>query len=132
MHSSQRYFAIALGLFALHELEEFVTHFYSIDPFTLAGAEMFRVAPAVLFGAVQLIGFGFLVAGVGSSSLAQRTLFRSLLVLLCLFELTHVIPALSQASYYPGVITASGLVLYGLFLLRQLLQKEPRGAPVAH
>ncbi len=125
MQRTRSYFFIALGLFAVHLLEEVMTQFPALDPVTLFSAALLRIQPIILFIGIQLIGLCFLIIGTVWASKMNHLLLRGVLALLCLSELTHLVPALNNQRYYPGAMSAIGLVLFGLFL-GWSVHREPR------
>ena len=116
-------FLLSLPLIYLHALEEVLGGFSHIDSFMQSGASLFNTTPELFYWVSHVLYW-----------LALPTLFvlfkgsrlgMYLLVLFgfsYIFELHHLIKALIAESYYPGMITASIYILFGIFFWTRLLK----------
>ncbi len=116
-------FYISIPVFIAHEIEEFITGFWKIDPLTASVANLFsskNLAVFTIFN-IELILFMIVIALALKSEKWQLRMF-TLFGLVYLFELSHVVRLLSTFEYYPGMITAFASLVVGFFFWKELLQ----------
>ncbi len=112
---------LAIPLFVAHAIEEYSTGLLGLDP-------LFRSITAHHLPTITL----YIVEQLLLVAILLWTIYqpkRWLLVfigLLFIFEVSHVIPALAQTSYYPGLVTAILLLLLGLFYWRAVMIRFTR------
>ncbi len=102
----RKYVLIITALFVLHVIEEIFFSFWNTDPFTLFFSNTLDVPAITVYVIIQLTGALFLVFILLSKD--SRTL-HFILGLILLFELTHVVAAISSHGYTPGLYT--GIIL---------------------
>lgn len=105
----RRLVGLAIVLFVLHEIEELVTGFALIDPWTQTLANLFELPPALVFGIIQLVGAAFLIWVLVTRPTTRWPYW--LVTAALAFELDHIVRSLAIHGYYPGVLTAIPLVL---------------------
>ncbi len=119
---THRFVMVAAGLFAFHEIEELVTGFIHIDPWTINVAQWFNLEPTPVFAIVQLLG----VASLGWLLIKRPVSHWPywLLGLIVLLELEHVIHAFALHAYYPGLATAIAILIFAIPYWTQLLRRK--------
>lgn len=110
---------ITLLLFVLHAIEEYFFGFQYNDLSTQIAASFFNVSPTVVFIGVQVIVIAILVFSIFLSN-GWQTVFRYLVGVMILFELTHSLAAINSHQYSPGLITSLLLLTWGLFFFSSL------------
>jgi len=103
-------FGLSILLFIAHGIEEFLTHFYETDAWdqaifgSLFGNLSTHGATFVTFQVMfwLLLTISFLLL------MGEKWQFRILAIagLIYIYELHHIIKAVSEWGYYPGLITA--------------------------
>ncbi len=109
---------IAIPLFVVHAIEEYSTGILDLDPL-FRWVTTHGLPTAVLYTAEQIVLVALLIWAIYRPMLWLR-IFIGLLFIL---EITHVIPALEQMSYYPGLVTAILLLILGFFYWKNLLKR---------
>lgn len=124
-------FGLSIPLFVAHGVEEIMTGFYNLDqwdewifgllPLTSVHEAMF-VTFQVMLWLLLLVSFVLL--------LGERWRFRTLALIgvIYVFELHHVIKAVSAGGYYPGLITALLFPIFAYFFWSEWLKvwRAPR------
>lgn len=119
-------FLLSIPVFVAHGIEEFATHFYDTDAWDQA---IF----GTLFGNLSIHGATFvtfqimlwLLLIVSSLLLAgEKWQFRMLAIagLVYVFELHHIIKAVSVGGYYPGLVTALVFPVIAILFWREWLR----------
>ncbi len=112
---------ISIPLFIIHAFEKFIGGLLKIDPvFRWIEIRGFSVHAFYFFEQCLLIGM------IACAIYKPKRLLLLFIGLIFIFELTHIIPAIQQMSYYPGLITAIPLVILGVFYWKALLPKLSR------
>ena len=103
-------FGLSIPLFIVHGIDEFVTNFNTTDVLDqrmfgiffgdLSSHDIMFVTFQIMFSLLLIISFLFL--------LGEKWQFRILAIagVVYVFELHHIIKAISAWAYYPGLITA--------------------------
>lgn len=116
-------FFLSLPFFLAHEVEEFMTGFWKVDPLTNFAASFFTDIPQAIFIAwnfefLLFLGIiAFLVKG-GKWTLRVFTI----LGLLFAMEINHLVRFFVNFEYYPGMITAFALLVIGFFFWKELIK----------
>jgi hypothetical protein len=119
----KKIFVLSIPIFIIHEVEEFVTGFWKIDPFTDFVARLFpdkNLAIFTIFN-LELIIFMIFVALALKSPRWQLRMF-TVFGLVYLFELSHVVRLFVDFKYYPGMITAFLSLIAGFFFWKELIK----------
>ena len=102
-------FGFSILLFILHGTEEFFTHFYDVDAFDqkIFGVFSSLSIHGATFATFQIM-FWLLLTVAFLLLLGEKWQFRVLAVagIIYIYESHHIIKAVSEWSYYPGLITA--------------------------
>lgn len=116
-------FALSIPVFIAHGIEEFATHFYDIDAHdqaifgTLFSNLSTHGATFVTFQIMLwlLLIISFLLL------LGEKWQFRVLAIagVIYIYELHHIIKAVSVGGYYPGVITTLAFPIIAYFFWRE-------------
>lgn len=110
-----------LFAFAAHAIEELVSHFYDADTLIRAVAEHAGIARVYIFFFILIIPFLFLTAAlILAMKRSVPPVVSFMILLLCFFESTHVIAAISNSSYYPGLITSVPILMLGIVWAKEL------------
>ena len=119
----KKIFALSIPLFIAHGTEEFVTHFYDTDAWdqaifgNLFGNLSTHGATFVTFQIMLwlLLIISFLLL------LGEKWQFRILAIagVIYIYELHHIIKAVSVGGYYPGLITALAFPIVAYFFWRE-------------
>lgn len=115
-------YLVTIVLFLVHAVEEYFTHFPTVDPILTAVASKIPLNPNFLFILLQIIWTTFLVVvffiapSRGKFSLSLMVLVGLVLI----FELEHLIRAIMSQSYYPGLATAILLAIVGFTFWNEL------------
>lgn len=102
-------FGLSIPLFVAHGIEEFLTHFYDVDAHdqaifgllsSLSNHGATFVTFQIMFWLLLIIAFILL--------LGEKWQLRVLAIagMVYVYEIHHIIKALSVGGYYPGLITA--------------------------
>ncbi len=97
----------------MHGLEEYRTGFLYRDPLMILFANRLALRPEILFIVVQIL-LGLLLILPAFLSF-RRPWLRVIFGAILLFEVDHIIHAISSQTYYPGLWTAIPLVIIGIF-----------------
>ncbi len=108
---------IAVPLFVAHAIEEYSTGFLGLDPL-FRWVTMHGLPTVALYTAEQIALVVLLVWAIYRPML----LLRIFIGLIFILEITHIIPALAQISYYPGLVTAVLLLVLGFFYWKELIR----------
>ncbi len=118
-------FALSIPLFIAHGIEEFVTHFYDTDAWdqaifgNLFGNLSTHGATFITFQIMLwlLLIISFLLL------LGEKWQFRILAIagVIYIYELHHIIKAVSVGGYYPGLVTALVFPVIAYFFWREWL-----------
>ena len=119
----KKIFALSIPLFIAHGVEEFVTHFYDTDAWdqaifgNLFGNLSTHGATFITFQIMLwlLLTISFLLL------LGEKWQFRVLAIagVIYIYELHHIIKAVSVGGYYPGLITALAFPIVAYFFWRE-------------
>ena len=107
---------LAIPLFVVHAIEEYSTGFLGLDPLFRSIAT--HHLPTIAIYVVEQL---LLVAILLWAMYQPQRWLLVFIGLLFIFEASHVIPALAQTSYYPGLLTAVLLLLLGFFYWRAVI-----------
>lgn len=116
-------FIFSIPVFIVHEIEEFVTGFWKIDPLTSFVAKLFpdkNLAVFAIFN-LELIILMVVIAVALRSPKWQLRMFI-LFGLVYFFELSHVVRLIHSFNYYPGMITAFLSLIVGFFYWKELIR----------
>lgn len=116
-------FALSIPLFIAHGIEEFATHFYNTDAWDQA-------ISGNLFGNLSTHGATFVTFQImfwllliisSLLLLGEKWQFRILAIagVIYIYELHHIIKAVSVGGYYPGLITALAFPIVAYFFWRE-------------
>ncbi len=127
----KRIFIWSIPVFMIHEIEEFATGFWKIDPLTNYVAKFFpstNLAVFTIFN-LELLVFIIVIALALQSPKWQMRMF-TVFGFVYFFELSHIVRLLTTFEYYPGMITAFLSLIMGFFFWKELIknwqQYEPR------
>ncbi|MHB8710143.1 MAG: HXXEE domain-containing protein [Minisyncoccota bacterium] len=112
-----KFLKLAIPLFIVHAIEEYSTGLLDLDPI-FRWVTAHNLPTITLYWIEQII----LVALLVWTTYRPNRWFMIFIGLLFIFEITHIIPALRQMSYYPGLVTAVPLLLLGLLYWRELIK----------
>ena len=118
----KKIFIFSIPIFILHEIEEFITGFWKVDPLTNYVAKFFpdrNLAIFTIFN-LELLLFMVVVALALKSEKWQLRMF-TLFGFVYFFELSHVVRLFNTFEYYPGMITAFMSLIIGFFFWKELL-----------
>lgn len=108
---------LSIPLFLVHAVEEYSTGILNLDPLfrwvTAQGLPTVSLYIAEQFGLVVLLLLAIYYPWFW---------LRVFIGLLFILEITHIIPALQQMSYYPGLVTGALLVVFGIFYWDRLMR----------
>ncbi len=115
-------FTLSIPVFIAHEIEEFATGFWKIDPLTNFVAKLFpdkNLAVFTIFNIVLLVVIIIVALALKSAKwqLAMFTFFG----LAYLFELSHLVRFFYTFQYYPGMITAFLSLIMGFLFWKELI-----------
>ena len=101
---------VAIILFILHGIEEYLTGFYKIDPLFITIAQninIFSLTLSAKFIIFQFIFWLLLIIAFAQLKKEKTMLwFTILFSIIAFFELEHIVNALLIKTYYPGAITS--------------------------
>ncbi len=101
---------VAIILFILHGIEEYLTGFYKVDYLFVTIAQninIFSLALSAKFLIFQFIFWLLLIIAFAQLKKEKTMLwFTILFSLIALFELEYIVNALLIKDYYPGAITS--------------------------
>ena len=119
----KKLFLLSIPVFVLHEIEEFITGFWKVDPLTNYVAKLFPDKNLAIFTFfnLELLLFMMVVALALKSERWQLRMF-TLFGLVYFFELSHVIRLFTSIKYYPGMITAFLSLIIGFFFWKELIK----------
>ncbi len=110
---------LAIPLFIVHAIEEYSTGILDLDPL-FRWVTMHDLPTVVLYTAEQIALVALLFWAIYRPMLWLRVFIGLLFIL----EITHIIPALAQMSYYPGFVTAVLLLVLGFFYWKDFLKRN--------
>lgn len=116
---------LLIALFVLHLAEETITSFYKTDYLTNFIANLSKLTPEVTFLLVEIVLFAFL-ALILLRIIFNKTLsiLTVILIIISLFEFTHIYDAVVAKTYTPGLITGIAIFLTGTFLTSHVLRSK--------
>lgn len=115
-------YLISIGiLFVLHTLEETLFSFWNTDYFTLLVSSRLNIPAVVIYVGIQVGLYLFLAYLIFGKS-SRVALF--VLGFILLFELTHIVVAISSHSYTPGLLTGILLLIAALPFFSNLLNTK--------
>ncbi|MEK7480120.1 MAG: HXXEE domain-containing protein [Patescibacteria group bacterium] len=118
-------FGFSILLFILHGLEEFFTHFYDVDAFDQRIFSIFSNLSihGATFATFQIM-FWLLLTISFLLILGEKWQFRVLAIagLIYIYELHHILKAVSEWGYYPGLITALGFPFVAVLFWKEWLK----------
>ncbi len=118
-------FALSIPLFAIHAVEEYLTHFYSLDTFdaNLFGYLFGNMTPhqASFFTFETMLILLLIVSAVLLISERARFYMLGVAGFVYLFELHHVVKALLAGGYYPGLVTSLAFPVVAFFFWKEWL-----------
>ena len=116
---------LAVFLFFLHAIEEYATGFPTTDSSVLWLSGLINLTSLTVWLSIQVAVFVFLLVLYRFPS--QRFLWIVLLVVI-VSELSHLLFALREHAYYPGLFTALLLLSLGWLVYRTSFQtlRQPK------
>ncbi len=115
----RKYYIISLALFILHALEEYLTHFYSVDWSLNYLSSLINLTPATIWLSLQVVGIVLIVILISKKNI---TFLSFILGFVLVFEITHVLPAITTRSYYSGLLSAIPILIFSYFYWKKLLK----------
>ncbi len=119
-------FALSIPLFVIHAVEEYLTHFYSLDTFdaNLFGYLLGDMTPhqASFFTFETMLILLLIVSAILLISEKARFYMLGFAGFVYLFELSHVVKAFLVGGYYPGVLTALAFPVVAFFFWKEWLK----------
>jgi hypothetical protein len=115
-------FLTLLFLSFIHAVEEYLTHFFNVDPTIQFLSDYLLVSSQQMFIVIQAVWLGLLLV-IYLLSVRRKIPYWLLLAagLIFLAELSHIIPSIITFSYYPGFYTSVAIVAVGTYYSKALL-----------
>ena len=107
---------ISIPLYIVHAIEEYSTGILKLDPL-FRWVESSHLPTVILYMVEQVLLVLLLFWAISKPKL-WLLIFIGLIFLI---EILHIIPALKQMSYYPGLVTAILLLLLAYFYWKELI-----------
>lgn len=117
-------FALSIPLFIAHGVEEFITGFYNVDAWDQA---IFSPIASLsvhgaMFATFQIMLWLLLIVSLLLLINERTRLYMLGIVgLIYLFELHHVVKAITVGGYYPGLLTAVFFPIFAYFFWKEWL-----------
>jgi len=117
-------FIISVVLMYVHGLEEILTRFYLSDEITEQFSSLFTNIPQSVYYTFHLTWWILVLPLLLALVLGGRWVLRAMTIygLVFLFELSHVIEAIVDRAYFPGLITSLIYVTVGFFYWKELIK----------
>lgn len=118
-------FAVSVPVFIAHGIEEFLTHFYDIDSHDQAIFGLFSSLSThgAMFVVFQIM---FLLLLIISLLLLMGNKWQfytlSLIGIVYVYELHHIIKAISVGGYYPGLYTSLAFPVLAVLFWKEWLK----------
>lgn len=114
---------LSIPIFVAHEIEEWVFEFWNMDNTTLAVAKYFDNIPQSVF---IVWNFAFLLSLIFVALLVRGGKWTWFMLcipgLIFIYELNHVIKAISVGGYYPGLYTSLIFPVIGFLYWKELFR----------
>ena len=118
-------FLISIPVFIAHGLEEYFTGFYNIDSFSkfvFGHFESMSIYQATFLIFQIMIWLLLVISFLLISNNKWQLRLMIIPGLIYIFEIHHIIKALTSFSYYSGLITALPFPIIGFFFWKELLK----------
>lgn len=120
--SLRNYTIIALPLFILHVLEEYLFNFINTDASIGWLSDLFDISRSNAYWTVQIIAGVFLVWLIFARPVSK--IWYVVLDVFFIVEISHIWETIARGTYSPGFWTAIPLVVLGVLFWRELLTKK--------
>ena len=109
---------LSIFLFIIHAFEEYYTGLLTIDPMFSRVSGLIKISSVTFYIAEQILLVAFLLWGV----YRPKRWVHIGIGILFIYEISHVISAIENLSYYPGLVTAVLLLIVGFVYWKELLK----------
>ena len=131
----KKIFLASALLFIAHGIEEYLTGFYQVDPqFAFIFKPLFSMSvPQASFLLFQItLGITFILTAILLINEKWRIRLLILPGFFLFYEVHHIIRALGDGGYYPGLVTAILLPVLGIVFWKELLVNLKHASQTTH